>query len=277
MKVEYYNTADRVRDILPPMKRRWILLFLALSGCAEAPSAPDSPTEATAEEKKMDPIKAGRELIDQREKDDSLDRSVRLLEYHSSQKPQSAALHILASEAYSRSLEALEDRKSQERDRVQRLLTKGKLHADEAVRIEPTNGAAHYWLACLLLHEADVQRSLGKAKEAIVQLEKAESLLPGVDEGGPSRMRGRVLAEMPPLFGGSLSKAVAAYQKSLVVAPNCITTHLWLGEAYSDGKKVDLARKELEWVLAAKPRAGHEKEDGADQKKAEEKLKSLKK
>jgi len=258
------------------MKRGGMILLLALSGCAETPSAPDSPTEATAEEMKMDPIKAGRELIDQREKDDSLDRAVRLLEYHSAQKPQSAALHILATEAYSRSLEALDDRKAQERDRVKRLLTKGKPHADEAVRIEPTNGAAHYWRACILLHEADVERSLGKAKEALAQLEKAESLLPTVDEGGPSRMRGRVLAEMPPLFGGSLAKAVAAYQKSLVVAPNCITTHLWLGEAYSDGRKYDLARKELEWVQAAKPRAGHEKEDGDDKAKAEEKLKTLK-
>jgi tetratricopeptide (TPR) repeat protein len=258
------------------MKRGLIYLLIASSGCAEPAPAPGAPIEASSEEKELDPLQAGRELIDHREEPGNLERALRVLDYASTQSPQSAAIHLLAAEAYSRALEDLEDRKSQERDLVRRLLAGGKPHADEAVRIEPANGAALYWRACLLLHEADVSSSLGKAKEALAQLERAESLLPGVDEGGPSRMKGRVLYELPGLFGGSLAKAIANYRKSLEVAPNCITTHLWLGEAYCDAKKYDLARKELEWVLAAERRPGHEKEDGADQKKAREKLKSLK-
>ena len=73
-----------------------------------------------------------------------------------------------------------------------------------------------------------------------------------------------------------LSKAVASYKKSLQVAPDCITTHLWLGEAYADAKHPELAREHWEKVVATKPRPGHEKEDGDDIKKAQEKLKSLK-
>jgi tetratricopeptide (TPR) repeat protein len=257
------------------MTRGLIFLLWALSGCAESPSLPDSTTPATIEEKEQDPLKTGRELIDRREEPGNLDRAIRILEHHSTQDPDSAPLHLLAAEAYSRALEDLGDRKSQERDRVKRLLLGGKAHGDEAVRLEPTNGAALYWRACLLLHDADVSSSLGKAKEALSQLERAEALLPTIDEGGPSRMKGRVYYEMPGLFGGSLAKAIAHYKKALEWAPDCMTTHLWLGEAYRDAKKVDLAQAELERVLAAEPRPGHEKEDGADQKRAAELLKTL--
>jgi len=90
-------------------------------------------------------------------------------------------------------------------------------------------------------------------------------------------MKGRIYQDLPGIFGGSTSKAISLYRKSLESDPDCITTHLWLGEAYADARKYDLARKELEWVVAAKPRPGHEKEDGDDQKEAAEKLKSLKK
>lgn len=275
MKAEYYNTAGALRDILCPMRWTLALLLPAVAACAELPSLPDSFTEADAEEQRMNPA-AARELIDQREKDGNLDRALRVLEYHAAKNPQSGEIRILAAEAYSRSVEALQDRKAQEKDRLKRLLTKGKPHADAAVRLEPKSGAAHYWRACLLLHEADFEQSLAKANEALKELDQAEALQPDVDNGGPSRMKGKVLAEMPALFGGSLSKAVASFLKSLRIAPDFITTHLWLGEAYIDAKKPDLARKELEWVLAAKPRPGHEKEDGADKKRAEEKLKSLK-
>src|SRR5579872_4547451 len=123
------------------MKRYLLLLLAAIWGCAEGPSAPDLPIEASTEEREQDPLKAGRELIDEREEPGNLDRAIRLLEYHSTQKPQSAAIHILAAEAYSRALEDLEDRKSRERDRLRRLLAKGLPHGQEADRIEPTNGA----------------------------------------------------------------------------------------------------------------------------------------
>ncbi|HVR86489.1 MAG TPA: hypothetical protein VMU54_19355 [Planctomycetota bacterium] len=259
------------------MKRVRVFLLWALAGCAEPPPEPEKPADPTVEERALDPLRVGREWIDQREQEGKLDQAIRVLDYHSAQKPQSAALHLLAAEACSRALEDLGERKSQERALVKRLLANGKFHGDEAVRIEPTNGAALYWRACLLLHEADVHSSLGTAKRALAELERAEALLPGIDQGGPARMMGRVYYEMPGLFGGSVAKAIAAYQRSLKIAPNCMTSHLWLGEAYLDARKPDLARAELEWVLAAPPRPGHEKEDGADQKEAREKLKGLRK
>jgi len=279
MSIEDASAATPPRDILPRMRRVCFLALLAVPGCFEPPEPSEPPPQqvAQAEDRSADPIKTGRQLIEQREKDDNLDRAIRMLEWHSSQEPQSTMLHLLAAEAYSRSLEALGDHKSEQKPRVRQTLTKAKPHADEAIKLDPKNGAAYYWKACLLLHEADVERSLGLANQALKLLDQAESLQPGIDQGGPSRMKGRVYQDMPGIFGGSTSKAIALYRKSLESDPDCITTHLWLGEAYADAKKYDLARKELEWVVAAKLRPGHEKEDGDDQKEGVEKLKALKK
>ena len=260
------------------MKRFLPIVLSLIAGCASGPEpAPDTTPDATPEEQQADPLKHGREWIDQRESGDNLDRAVRMLEWHAAKKPDSPQIQTLATEAYSRSIERLQENKANEQAKIQTLLARGKPHADAAIKLAPDSGETQYWRACLLLHEADYHQSLGKANEALALLDKAEVSAPKTDDGGPSRMKGRVLAEMPGLFGGSLKKAVESYKKSLQAAPNSITTHLWLGEAYNEGKKPDLARKEFEWVLAAKPREGHEKEDGADRKKAEDLLKTLKK
>jgi len=252
---------------------------LSAAACSSAPDTVPAPValmEPNAEEKGLDPLQDGRRLIDGREQDDNLNKAIRLLHWHAARTPPSADLQLLAAEACSRALELLDPAKPTDQARHLLLRRIGRPHADEAVRLAPENGAAHYWRGCLLLHEANAEQSLGKTNQALKDLEKAESLQPAVDDGGPSRMKGKVLAEMPFLFGGSLSKAVAAYRRSLELAPDRITTHLWLGEAYRDAKKDALARKELEWAVAAKPRPGHEKEDGADQREAAEKLKTLK-
>jgi tetratricopeptide (TPR) repeat protein len=252
--------------------------LLSAAACSDTPeeAPPVALMEPSADEKGVDPVKVGRRLIDEREQDDNLNKAIRTLHWHATQKPQSAELQLLAAEACSRALELLDPKKTADQPRHLTLRRLGRPHADEAIRLAPGDGAAHYWRGCLLLHEADAEQSLGKTNEALTELDKAEASKPAVDDGGPSRMKGKVLAEMPGLLGGSLKKAVAAYQKSLAVAPDRITTHLWLGEAYIDGKRTDLARKELEWVVAAKPRKGHEKEDGVDQLEAAEKLKTLK-
>ncbi len=261
------------------MRRILILAVFAAAGCSDTPDVEAEPSglsEPTPQEKQLDPVKAGRELIEDREKDDNLDKAIRLLHWHASQQSASAEVQTLAAEACSRALELLDPAKPADRDRHQKLRQIGRAHADEAVRLAPGSGAAHYWRGCLLLHEANAERSLGKTNQALAELDKADALQPAIDDGGPSRMKGKVLSEMPSLLGGSMTKAVAAYRKALSLSPNRITTHLWLGEAYLEASKPGLARTELEWVVAQKPRPGHEKEEGAEQKEAADKLKSLK-
>ncbi|HZE97981.1 MAG TPA: tetratricopeptide repeat protein [Planctomycetota bacterium] len=239
-------------------------------------AVPAKPPEPTDADKKCEPVKTGRELLDHREDGDSLDQAVRMLEFHAAKPDACLEIQVLATEAYVRGLDRLQENKAQEKATIRRYLALGKPHGEASLKLAPNDGAAQYWRACLLLHEADWTQSLSKANEALALLEKAEVSGPTVDDGGPSRMRGHVLAEMPLLFGGSLSTGVQHLKRSLEISPNNLTAHLWLGEAYADQKKWGPARQELEGVVAAKPRPGHEKEDGADQKAAAERIKKLK-
>ena len=229
----------------------------------------------TGDDEKADPLKAAPKLIEEREKPGSLDHAIALLTWHSERSPQSAELHQLLAEAHARSAEALDVQKEEDRPYHKAHYTEGIRQAEEAIRLAPDSGPARYWHACNLLHAADAERSLSRANAALKELDAADKISPDVDQGGPSRMRGKVLNDMPGLFGGSTSKAIASFQHSLKIAPNVGTTHLWLAEAYLSAKKNDLARKELEWVAAAKPRPGHEKEDGENRQKALELLKKL--
>src|SRR6185295_5092020 len=160
--------------ISPPMKKALALLLWAVAGCASVPETPDTHGEATEEERKLDAAK----LLEEREKEGNLDRAVRVLEWQASQKPKDEKTRLLAAEAYSRSLEDMGEKKKTDTTKAKRLLTQGGLHAQAAIDIAPGNAAALYWRACLMLHQADVEGSLGKAKEAIALLEKADAADP---------------------------------------------------------------------------------------------------
>jgi len=256
-----------------------VLYLLLAAGCASAPPMPDDHAwqgvHLSAAEQQTDPLPSARLLIDRRETPGSLDHAIALLRWHVERHPQSAELHTLLAEAHSRSAEALDVQKREDLGSHLYHRTEGINHAREALKLSPDSGPAHYWLATSLLHAADAERSLGRAKEALGELDKADKLSPDVDEAGPSRMRGKVLHDMPALFGGSLSKAIASLKRSAEIAPQSNTAHLWLAEAYVDAKQPDLARQELEKVVNSKPRAHREKGDSADKQKAQEMLKKL--
>lgn len=255
-------------------------MVLAAVGCsAGSGPLPEShdweKVEVSSEDQKGDPLKAVPKLIDQRETPGNLDRAIAILRWHSERQPQSAELHQMLAEAHSRAAEMRDLKKDGDPPYHAYHRTEGLRHADLAVKLAPNAAASHYWRGTNLLHTAEAESSLGRAKEALKELDRAEQLSPQIDDGGPARLRGKVLHDMPALVGGSVPKAIESYKKSLQVAPNNITTHLWLGEAYLSAKKQDLARKELEWVLSAKGRPGHEKEDGEDKQKAQDLLKKL--
>jgi tetratricopeptide (TPR) repeat protein len=261
-------------------RTRAAVWMIVLAGCASSP--PPMPrqhrwqsVQLSAGDQKGNPLLSARTLIDQRETPGNLDHAIALLNWHLERQPQSADLHQMLAEAHSRAVEGLDLKKTEDQPQHLYHRTEGMKHAQEAVRLAPDHGAAHYWLATNLLHAADAERSLGRAKEALAELDRADKMAPEVDQGGPSRMRGKVLYEMPALFGGSLGKAIVSLRRALEIGPDVPTTRVWLAQAYVDAKKPDLARKELEWVVNAKPRPHREKEDGADKQKAQELLKKL--
>jgi tetratricopeptide (TPR) repeat protein len=257
-----------------------LVLIPLAAGCASTPVGPQErpsheSVQLSDEEKQQDPIPAVTRLLDQREAAGNLDRALALLTWHVGQRPDSAPYHELLAEAHARSCEALDLKKPEDRQPHKDHRSEGLRHGEEAVKLDPNSGPAHYWLAANLLHAAEAESSLGRTNSALRHLDQADKLSPKIDDGGPARLRGRVLAKMPGIVGGSTTKAIASYQRSLEMAPDCITTHLWLAEAYIDADKPHLARKELQWVTSAKTRAEHRKEDDEDKEKAKELLKKL--
>jgi tetratricopeptide (TPR) repeat protein len=230
----------------------------------------------TNAETQGDPLPAAGKLIDQRETPGALDHAIALLEAHLSKKPQSVELLVSLAEAHSRCLDVLDVKKQSDLAPHEQHRTRGRFRAQEALRLAPNNGVAHYWLGCLLLHAAEAERSYGRMKEALPHLELAQKQASATDDGGPARMLGRVYEETPGgLLLGSKPEAIKWYKKSIEVAPNSIPTRLWLGETYVAASQPALARPELERAVAIKPRSGHEKEEGEYRKRAEELIKKL--
>jgi tetratricopeptide (TPR) repeat protein len=265
------------------MRWTWMPALLLLGACSKtssendsAPSGAIAPNRTRQGETKGDSFLPARKLIDQREAPGALARAITLLEGQLPQKPQSVELLVMLAEAHSRSLEVLDVNKKGDLPSHKEHRTKGRSHAQEALRLAPNNGVAHYWLGCLLLHAAEAESSYGRMKEALPHLKLAEHLEPATDDGGPARMLGRVYQETPGgLLLGSKPEAIKWYKKSLEVAPESISTHLWLGETYVAASKPALARPELNRVVATKPRGGHEKEEGEYRQKAENLIKKL--
>jgi len=258
--------------------------LMLLGGCSMTSSENDlapsgltsSAVTLTKAELQDDPLPAARLLIDQRETAGALDRAIALLEGQLPGRGKSVGLLVLLAEAHSRCLETLDVKKPADLAAHEQHRTRGRFYAQEALRQAPDNGVTHYWLGCLLLHAAEAERSYGRLKEALPHLESAQKESPVIDEGGPARMLGRVYQETPGGFLlGSKSKAVAWYKKSLDVAADSISAHLWLGETYASVGQPALARSELDRVAAIKPRGGHEKEDGEYRRKAEQLMKKL--
>jgi tetratricopeptide (TPR) repeat protein len=266
------------------MSTGWMFAVIFLGACSapagENDLAVSGPIPARVmlsdAENQVDPLPAARVLIEQRETPGALDQAIALLNGHLPQEPHSVELLVMLAEAHSRCLEVLDVKKQADRAPHELHRTRGRSHAQEALSLAPNHGVAHYWLGCLLLHAADAERSYGRLKEALPHLVLAQKGAPLTDQGGPARMLGRVYQETPGGFLlGSKPEAIKWYKKSLEVAPDSISTRLWLGETYVAAGQPALARPELERVIATKPRAGHKKEDAEYRQKAEALIKNL--
>jgi tetratricopeptide (TPR) repeat protein len=266
------------------MSAGWMLALISLGACSPASGENDlavsDPMPATVTlsnaENQVDPLRSARVLIDQRETPGALDHAIALLDGYLPQKPHSVEHLVILAEAHSRCLEVLDVKKPADRAPHELHRTRGRSHAREALGLAPNNGVVQYWLGCLLLHAADAERSYGRLKEALPHLELAQKGAPGTDEGGPARMLGRVYQETPGGFLlGSKPEAIKWYKKSLEVAPDSMSTRLWLGETYVAAGLPALARPELERVIATKPRAGHQKEEAEYRHKAEALIQKL--
>jgi tetratricopeptide (TPR) repeat protein len=266
-----------------------LLLLPLLAACAGSPRSTDELPPDFSDEYELDAEELGlappavlveaRRILDAREEeDDALEHAVAFLHhYRRLRLHRSAELDTLLAEAHARIVDALDLADADDAARHRRHRESGMAAARDALRLAPDLGPAHYWLGRLLLCAADAERSYGRLKKAIPELEEAVRLSPDCDGAGPACYLGRIYQETPgwPMLG-STATAIAWYEKAVARAPDEIRNRLWLGEAYAAARKPDKARAAWERVLAAPDRPGREEEDGTLKEQAEERMEKLK-
>lgn len=222
-------------------------------------------------ERKLDDdgaLASGRDLLHRRETPGALEHVVALLHEHRAAHHEvsirSAELAALLAEAHARLADTLNLGRQENKERHRQHREAGIVCTEEAIRLDPQNGPAHYWRGRLLLCAAEAEQSYSRLKQAVEALEAAEHLDPGCDEAGPLRYLGRIYQKTPswPMLG-STQKAIAHYERAAAIAPNNLQIRLWLGETYATHMQPEKGRAEWERVIAAPFRPGHEKEDGA--------------
>lgn len=247
---------------------------------AELPPIPEKLPEVALEEAKL-PLDAvaqrAAELIEKREAEGNLERAAALLRYHWQRRSDSLALNTLLAEVHVHFIDRYDLKKADDKEPLAQHREAGRIHAREALRIDPEHGPAHYWYGHLLLHTADAERSYGKLKEALAQMEQAEKTAAGVDHHGPLRMQGRIYQETPggPFFLGDKRKAQKYYERAIEGSPNFPLARLWLAEVLVDAKKFEPARQQIDRVLKAEPRKNHEAEDRKIQDSARKLLEKI--
>lgn len=204
------------------------ILWLALAGCAGLPEL--APTSAA-----LPAVDApGEELM--------------TLRAAWKERPDDVRLNVALAKAHDRCCEALLPKDPEHG----RHYIAAIFHARRALATEP-DPEAKYWLAAALLHAANAENSLGRAKEALRLLHEADAAAPAIDEGGPSRLAAKVYGDAPTLILGDRAKAQELYRKSIGLAPGQYQARLWLGELYVRLGKSDAARVELELALRVRP------------------------
>jgi tetratricopeptide (TPR) repeat protein len=261
------------------------LALLLLAGCASTPAPqldgallpdlgePDEPLSDSEKGAGPDASKLARALLSST---DLLDHHViSILRHHWPLTPKSIELNLLLAEAHARFVDSLDVKKKEDRLPHERHRTAGRFHAAEALQVNPESGPARYWQGVLLLYCADGEQSYGRLKEAQADFEKAEPLAGKVDDGGPARMRGRIYQETPGLLGGSNSKAIECYRRSLGIAPGRLKTRLWLAETLLADKQAEPARAELETILKAPEQVRKPTEDADVRRRAKALLEKI--
>jgi tetratricopeptide (TPR) repeat protein len=190
-----------------------------------------------------------------------------ILRFHWPALRESARANLLLAEAHARYVDSLDLRK--EPHLHERHRNAGRFHAAQALRLDPDSGAARYWLGVLLLFVADGEQSYARLKEALRSLDEGERSAPGVDDGGPARMKGRIYQETPGFpFLGSRDKAIECYTRSLEISPGRPRTRLWLAETYAANRQAAAARSELRSILDVPGGDRRPREDGEVRLKA---------
>jgi tetratricopeptide (TPR) repeat protein len=152
------------------------------------------------------------------------------------------------------------------------IFSQGVYWSQKAVELDPEKPDGHYWLGVNNGKFGEVKgvlKSLALVKPVKQSMNKVIELDRSYEDGGADRVLGRVYFKLPGFAGGSKDKSREHLEKSKELGPQDALTRLYLAETLLKFKEVDMARKELDFIL------GMEDDDrwtvGIDEVKAEAK------
>jgi len=149
-------------------------------------------------------------------------------------------------------------------DERRKLLETAIGRGERAVRLQPSRVEGHYWLGACYGSYAEARggfKAWRLASKLRTEMEAAVRLQPDFEGGDAFLALGELDLQLPGLFGGSRSRAIARMEEGLKVSPENLELRLTLARGYQqDGRRAD-ARRLLETVVAwpvdpAHPNAG---------------------
>jgi tetratricopeptide (TPR) repeat protein len=110
----------------------------------------------------------------------------------------------------------------------------------------------HYWLGVNYAVYGDTKgilKSLSLVEPLKEEMNAVIARDEEYDQGGAYVVLGRVSFKLPWIVGGSKSESVKLLKKALEIAPNNTLAHLFLASTYLGMKEMDLAKKELDFIV----------------------------
>jgi len=140
------------------------------------------------------------------------------------------------------------------------VLSAGLRRAEDAVRADPLDAAAHFAVFCNL-GKTLLKRSrwalfavLGDLRRARAALDVALTLEP--DYAGALAAKGTMLVELPRLFGGDPDEGMRLLRRAVTVSPDDAKLHLALAQVLADDGQREDARRHASVALVILERAG---------------------
>ncbi|HEV2803100.1 MAG TPA: TRAP transporter TatT component family protein [Pyrinomonadaceae bacterium] len=127
---------------------------------------------------------------------------------------------------------------------------------ETAVRVEPQRVEGHFWLGANQggyaqakgpLYGLSAAETLRKEMETVVKLDE------GFQGGSAFMVLGRLDLELPSMLGGDPKRAVETLERGMKYGENNSLYRLRLAEAYLRNKRMDDARKQINFILNMTP------------------------
>ena len=225
---------------------------VALAGCgARAPEAGSSPAPSATPPPVAELLRRADEAYAARESLDAVREGLKTLRRISavSREDYDAAWRT------SRLNYTLGDKSADAAER-ERAFLDGIEAGETATKAQPQRVEGHFWLGANLggyaklkgvLYGITSAEKMRKEMEAVIRLDESF-------QGGSAFLAlGQLDTELPQMLGGDPARAVATLEKGLRYGANNSLMHLRLAEAYVAAKRKDDARREVSYILNAKP------------------------